>query len=135
MREAFARVWAHADGPSDDDRIEYRADTDAKRPGGWDAERDAPKGARWMSPRFMPRALSRITLEILSVRVERVQAISEDDARAEGVTLDDAIREKVPACRDVFRYRWDAINGRRAGCSWAASPWVWVLEFRRVEAT
>lgn len=33
-----------------------------------------------------------------------------------------------------FAEAWDAVNGRRAGCSWASSPWVWVLEFRRVEA-
>ena len=37
--------------------------------------------------------------------------------------------------RGVTMEAWDAINGRRAGCSWAASPWVWVLEFRRVEGT
>ena len=37
--------------------------------------------------------------------------------------------------RGVTMEAWDAVNGRRAGCSWAASPWVWVLEFRRVEAT
>lgn len=148
VKESFARVWAHADGPSDEDRVEYRASMSARRPGGWDAERDAPKGARWMSPRFMPRALSRITLEILSVRVERVQAISPDDAIAEGV-------ERVPRCGcevcarlgpgqwcpadagaqvQPFAEAWDAINGRRAGCSWADNPHVWCLSFRRVEA-
>lgn len=102
----------------------------------------------------MPRALSRLTLEITAVRVERVQAISETDARAEGVRSDadeiaaaaglahlrgsDAARalpSRLRSARDNFRDAWDAVNGRRAGCSWADNPWCWALAFRRVEAT
>jgi hypothetical protein len=75
---------------------------------------------------FMPRWASRITLEITDVRVERLQDISEGDAKAEGV---DPIREKVPTHRDAYRYLWDDINGTGA---WQANPWVWALTFRRV---
>lgn len=80
----------------------------------------------------MPRWASRITLEITGVRVERLQSISESDAIAEG-----AEPELVPpdggSCphTEGFRTLWESINGKRA--PWAANPWVWVVEFRRVE--
>lgn len=67
------------------------------------------------------REASRITLEITDVRVERVQAISEEDARAEG----------FPS-RSPFAGEWDAIYAAK-GLGWDANPWVWVVEFRRVE--
>lgn len=135
VRETFARIWANADGPSDDDTIEYRADTNAKRPGGWDgAQREeVPPGARWRSPIHMPRWASRLTLEITSVRVERVRAITEGDARAEGVLMLDNIHP-IASARDVFAELWDSINGKRPGCSWADNPWCWCLQFRRIDA-
>lgn len=74
----------------------------------------------------MPRFASRIDLEVTGLRVERLQDISEADARAEGV---DPIREKVPTYRDAYRYLWDDINGHG---SWDANPFVWVVEFRRI---
>lgn len=81
----------------------------------------------------MPRWASRLTLEITSVRVERVQEISEADAKAEGVrdllTRPDSVAIKPStAC---FIRLWDSIN---AACSfgWDANPWVWVVEFKRV---
>lgn len=82
---------------------------------------------------FMPRWVSRITLEIVSVRVERLQDISEQDALAEGVNVHSdhhgkprtSIYSPVQAYADL----WESING--AG-SWEANPWVWVVEFKRV---
>lgn len=74
----------------------------------------------------MPRWASRITLEVVSVRVERLQDISEQDAKAEGA-------EPAECCHahyHGFRKLWESING--AG-SWEANPWVWVVEFRRVQ--
>lgn len=79
----------------------------------------------------MPRWASRITLEIKSVRVERVQEISEEDARAEGV-------EKAEATDGALSYAlgfsdlWDSINAKR-GYGWDTNPWVWVVEFERVD--
>lgn len=79
---------------------------------------------QWKPSIHMPRWASRITLEITSVRVERLQDISEADAIAEGVYTDPA----SPAY-DAYAQLWDEINGPG---SWAANPWVWVLEFRRL---
>ena len=78
----------------------------------------------WRPSIHMPRWASRITLEITSVRVERLQDISEADAIAEGVYTD-------PACPayDAYAQLWDEINGLG---SWEANPWVWVIEFRRL---
>jgi hypothetical protein len=83
--------------------------------------------------RFMPRIASRITLEITKVRVERLQDITEADARAEGADkLDFGFAR--PSERGLhklgFRKIWQSINGPD---SWAANPWVWVIEFRRVQ--
>lgn len=99
-----------------------------------------PKGARGVYPAMfrsrpsihMPRWASRITLEVVSVRVERLQEISEADAEAEGVAF---MREYPDAdetlsARQLYDILWESING--AG-SWAANPWVWVVEFRKVE--
>jgi hypothetical protein len=88
-------------------------------------------------PRFMPRWASRITLELTAVRVERLQEISEGDAIAEGLECawDDGVCYYGPLnngnCDPRFAYRalWEGIHGAE---SWAASPWVWVLEFKQV---
>lgn len=69
----------------------------------------------------MPRSMSRILLEITAVRVERLQDISHEDAMAEGMPIDDAIYD--------YSRLWESLNGPG---SWAANPWVWVVEFRRV---
>lgn len=98
---------------------------------------------RWLPSIHMPRWASRITLEIASVRVERLQAISETDAQAEGVMpefeMDVASFVKGAAVPQStyflgFKHLWDEINGKRPGCSWADNPWVWVIEFRRILA-
>jgi hypothetical protein len=87
------------------------------------------KGVRWRPSIHMPRANSRITLEITGVRVERLQEISEQDAKAEGA--DPMKNQGEYAYRGGFEELWDSINGPR-GLGWVANPWVWVLEFRRV---
>jgi hypothetical protein len=79
---------------------------------------------RWRSPIHMPRWASRILLEIVSVRVERLQEIRERDCDAEGL---EPIEMEM---RPHFRSLWESINGPG---SWEANPWVWVVEFRRAE--
>lgn len=84
-----------------------------------------------LSARFMPRWASRIILEITDVRVERVQEISEDDAQAEGVETKEP--HHVTSARYRFGQLWNEINGKKAGCSWEKSPWVWAISFRRIQ--
>ena len=81
-----------------------------------------PRG-KWRPSIHMPRWASRITLEVIGVRIERLQSITYDDAIAEGWD---------PACGqgadDWFAELWGEINGPQ---SWTTNPWVWVVEFRR----
>lgn len=88
--------------------------------------------SRWRPSIHMPRAASRISLEVVGVRVERLREISEADALAEGCA-DSEMVDGVPMwCSAVEKYMdlWEKINGEG---SWAVNPWVWVVEFRRVE--
>lgn len=81
---------------------------------------------KWTPSIHMPRWASRILLEITDVRVERLNSITESDAEAEGVT-DTGFGDLLV---DGFRYLWKSIYGDD---SWQANPWVWVIEFKRVE--
>ena len=76
----------------------------------------------------LPRAASRITLEVTGVRVERLQDISDTDAFAEGIQqcVDEGLVSDGTA-RGTYRALWESINGPS---SWATNPWVWVVEFR-----
>ena len=109
------------------------------------ADGEAPAGHRSRPSIHMPRWACRLTLLVKSVRVERLQEISEEDAIAEGVEqlgfyeyldrkcrnggLPSGINTDPPYVSD-FRRGWDSINGARA--PWASNPYVWVLEFERV---
>lgn len=131
VRETFyCDHWNYPDAPRDEmvELLEYRADHDCRS---WEA--GCPCAAddghsMWRSPIHMPRWASRIDLEVTEVRVERLRALTEDDARAEGLTYGDDPMEATTG-REAFIMLWTAING--AG-SWAANPWVWVVSFRRV---
>jgi len=91
---------------------------------------------RWRSPLFMPRWASRITLEITEVRVRRLQDISEEDAKAEGVAPFPLDPEgdcwSDGKHRTAFNYLWNEINGWNPD-SWSSNPWVWAITFKRVE--
>jgi hypothetical protein len=77
----------------------------------------------------MPRRASRILLAITKVRVERLQEISEADARAEGITPDAFQRTADNWGGVLYRRLWEQINGPG---SWDANPWVWVVSFKRI---
>lgn len=86
----------------------------------------------------MPRWACRLLLEITAIRVERLQDISEEDAIREGVFWDSEsgfwyVGDTLQAqsATEAFMKLWIAINGEE---SWKANPWVWAIEFRRVEA-
>lgn len=102
----------------------------------------------WKPSIHMPRWASRITLEIESVRVERLNAISAEDAIAEGIRIQKGsgmidgedcymmttnsgyMRGPLGAIR-AYMDLWQSINGKG---SWDLNPWVWVIQFKRVEA-
>lgn len=130
MREGadtWMRYHYDADGVGDADHEQFKAWGFKRRPS-----------------IYMPRWASRITLEIEDVRVERLQDISEDDAKAEGVTPfpydpdGDCWTAASPerAHRTAFERLWGEINRwggePRARAPWASNPWVWCVSFRRV---
>lgn len=94
----------------------------------------------WKPSIHMPHRASRITLEVTSVRVERLRDITEEQARAEGVQPAKPLDPHSGKPRDDVQFErphvvgfaslWDELNG--AG-SWVANPWVWVVEFRRID--
>ena len=97
--------------------------------GYWNMPKAAERGN--VSPLFMPRFASRLTLRITSVRLERLQEIGEEDARAEGIEL--AAWEWGEVTIAKFSELWDSINAAN-GHGWEANPWVWVLSFDVVHA-
>jgi hypothetical protein len=98
--------------------------------------------AKVRPPQFMPRWASRITLEIESVRVERLQDISEADCWKEGIEILDGYFDsetikmskklKLPMedARPFFACIWESIYGTG---SWQSNPWVWAIEFKILE--
>ena len=108
----------------------YRADHNPKY---------GPDHDKWIPSIHMPRWASRINLEITDVRVERVQDISEGDAKAEGVEVlpeDDVFymnyqnkdKMTIDPC-ESFQTLWDSIN-EKWGRGWQSTPWVWVIDFK-----
>lgn len=100
---------------------------------------------RWRPSIHMPRWASRITLEITEVRVQRLQEVTEENARAEGAFDDGCLIPEGAARmyghsgdfgwsdpRKAYAFAWDAIYAKR-GLGWDANPWVWAITFRRVE--
>jgi hypothetical protein len=111
-------------------KVWYKADPKSTNP-----------SIRWRPSIHMPRWASRITLEVVSVRVERLKDISEQDALAEGVDMQQRIEMyfapgiecvtvimKPRTALEAYAALWESIHG--AG-SWEANPWAWVLEFAR----
>lgn len=114
------RLWVREAWKQGESRVWYRAD------GHMDV-----KGWPWKPGIHMFRHDSRITLEITGIRVERLQEISEADAEAEGITGDDALIGQINnPFRTAFADLWESIHGDG---SWAVNPWLWVIEFRRLE--
>ena len=105
--------------------------------------RRGEEGHSWRSPMFMPRWASRITLDVVSVRVERLQDISGEDAFAEGISCaswmesdwdDDGyptpMGKRYARAIEEYEEAWDRINGKKN--PWSSNPWVWVIEFKKV---
>lgn len=135
VRETFRPMWG---GEGAGGKYVYRA-----------GDRSGPGAPRWTPAIHMPRAACRLVLELLDVRAERLQEITERDAIAEGIERDrdgwksyEVIHQGrhrgephphavAPNRSPIRSYRelWESLNGPR---SWECNPWVWVLSFRRI---
>ncbi|EBU7767851.1 hypothetical protein DK750_24075 [Salmonella enterica subsp. enterica serovar Rovaniemi] len=133
-------TWAEAGASAPDLKL-YRANYPAHVPTHYENVPPA-EDVRWTPSIHMPRWASRITLEIIDVRVERLHSISERDALREGLfqlpasgryCLQPGMQYFGMAshsAKEVYSWLWASIYGEE---SWAANPWVWVIEFKRVE--
>lgn len=148
VRETFLEL--DADHWTSAGKYSYRASLDRESD-----EIRKDYGYKWKPSIFMRRHESRITLEVTGVRVETLQGITNADALAEGlakITKDGTLfkygipdRDGFPGNddhgwnwpdwelepRDAYRKLWDSINGKKA--PWLLNPYVWVVEFRRVQ--
>ncbi|MGS1072414.1 hypothetical protein [Burkholderia glumae] len=148
-REAF-RFTAEFDGDSPARVAERCLDAGYREP--WapiryeadGAKRDweftgAPHG-RLRPARHMPIWASRLSLHVVGIRVERLQSISEADARAEAAPLEEhhtrgyCAGESRPSSIRAFRDTWDAEDAA-GDHAWDMNPWVWVIEFKRIGGT
>ena len=132
VREAWRTAEAYDDvKPRDmggEEPIKYLAD-DSMETWGWKIDRHLT--GRKRPPMFMPRWASRVTLTVTDVRVQRMQDISAEDARAEGHPRSDKpYPQEVhdDAARDWFMDLWDSLNAAR-GFGWDANPWVVAVTF------
>lgn len=123
VREAFAA------GLCTESTLAYRATHKTE-----DLEEGWGETIKWTPSIHMPRWASRIDLLITGVRVERLNDISEQDARSEGVKAWRGPAEELVGGKLAFFELWDSIYGQKEGENWQANPWVWVIEFERMEA-
>lgn len=132
--------WLQVEGDEDGERFERyweQSEEDCKKAG---MVPDAESGryewvpgqapTRWRPSIHMPREAARILLRVISVHPERVQDITEEDARAEGVLATDQASEC--GYRSSFRELWNELNKKR-GHDWYTNDWVWVIRFERLD--
>lgn len=110
VRETWANVLFH--------KMFYKADDD----------RNLPKGCKWKPSIHMFKMYARIWLEITNIRVERLQDISEGDAKAEGVEIGSSAMGHTFTHIEHYRALWNSINKKKH--PWADNPWVWVINFQ-----
>jgi hypothetical protein len=89
-----------------------------------DAESSRFTGRAWRQSRHMPKLASRITLQVIAIRMQRLQQISKEDARAEGFDPGCGFADPI----QWFHHLWDPLNADR-GYGWLENPWVWAISF------
>lgn len=120
-------LWVRETWNTDGDFIDYKADM-------WnDIASWAFSPPGWKPSIHMPRKACRIFLEVTNIRVERVQDITEDDAKKEGFReIDDPGAGNQYFAWELFEKYWNKLNEKR-GYGWGKNPWVWVVEFKKIE--
>lgn len=127
-RETWGVYRLHVDGGGREyPNVLYQADSSTRLVLHDDVWKYDADPIRWRRSMFMPRWACRFVAEVVAVRVERVQDISEADCHAEGL----GFAPTLPHPRAWYRDRWDAINGNRA--PWVSNPWVWAIEYKQVQ--
>ena len=152
VRETWRETWSSSHNPMDkpskhETGVEYRATWNGRRDPeartivtngpryGGDMAKDGH--VKWRPSIYMPRWASRITLEVVGVKVERVQEINGTDAQAEGWPRDQELFPTVNAGYKAnfwFSNLWDSINAKR-GYGWSVNPWCWCVEFKQLATT
>jgi len=140
-------TWAYVDNSEFNvsSYYEYKADKpNDKYPGDWPNDLvpcEVP--LKWQSPLFMPRAASRIVLRIESIKLEKLNSISDEDCEKEGIVwMNNGCCEECyqwtfdkkywfDYCKDCYEFLWDKINGKKY--PWKSNPWVWVITFTKIE--
>lgn len=137
VRETWYKNYPHKYG-----RYFYRADgeeIDMPTIYGETIKYGKADGLKWRPSIFMPKEACRLFLKVTNVRVERLQDITDDDAWKEGFERDFPFCEKTEcdtcldecSARYKFNKLWDNLNAKR-GYGWDTNPWVFVIEFKRV---
>lgn len=135
VRETWAYCYkcarTYADEPLVKAGVIYRQQRDEEEGGAWGTchpinPKTRDEEFRWRPSIFMPRWASRIDLEVLDVRAERVQDIGISGAIAEGISTG------AFTATSEFEKLWNSINAKR-GFGWDMNPWVWVVEFKVLE--
>lgn len=130
VRETFAILTGNGH------RTVYRADGDEPRRRRATTQAEPLGPMRWTPSIFMRPSQSRIRLKVERVRVERLQCITPEAIRSEGVdetSVAGLLKKPLVAdtpLRDLWRLGWDAINGKTM--PWKLDPYVWVIEFARL---
>lgn len=122
------RLWVRETWANGATRAMYRAGCN---------ESYTPPDGQWRPSIHMPRWACRLLLEVTDVRVERLQAITYEQAAAEGVHRDQRMWYATDEGGPAFKYPEQAFAQlwRQTGGDWDANPWVWVVEFKRAEVT
>lgn len=89
-------------------------------------------GGKWHSPMFLPAKFARDFIQITDVKAQRLQEITEEDAKAEGVEPLNHFANTNIGChyRESYIELWDSINKKYP---WSSNPWIWRYEFKKVE--
>jgi len=148
LKEAWAKVYDDWPPYEEEEKtpyhIEYKSDTGDTYPGHWPRDcKDDEACGRWKSPQFLPEKFARYFIQIVDVRPERLQDITEEDALREGIQwnasgplhahyLDTKLKAwmNFETARKAYADLWDAINPKHP---FALNEWVWRIEFKLAE--
>jgi hypothetical protein len=125
VRETWADVFG---------KYEYRADY-SESENTYRVKRYGTTIAKWRPSIHMPREAARIFLKVTNVKVERLQEITLEDIEHEGLYCDPPYTKEhyayAPGMQIHWIKLWDSLNAKR-GYGWDANPWVWVIEFEKI---